>query len=153
MSTSQPEQARRPDRKLQAALALVGAVVFFVLGFVESHKVYVLEHRGEVVEATLDDVKTGKRARITVSFVTRGGEPVTGKIRYETIRERGDTIRVVYDPQKPSRMDVADGFSYLLPGFVLGMGIVLCLAALVLAMWRGGGPSNQASPEVSSYPW
>ncbi|TCC03760.1 hypothetical protein [Kribbella soli] len=65
----QPERARRPDRKLHAALALVGAVVFFVLGFVESHKVYVLEHRGEVVEATLDDVKTGKRARITVSFV------------------------------------------------------------------------------------
>ena len=133
-------------------MTLVGAVVFFVLGFVELHTVYVLEHRGEVVDATLVDVTTGKRARITVSFVTRDGEPVTGKIRHETIRGRGDTIRVVYDPRKPSRMDVAGGLSYLLPGFVLGMGVVLCVAALVMALWRGG-PSNQAPPEVSSRPW
>ncbi|WP_327640279.1 DUF3592 domain-containing protein [Kribbella sp. NBC_00482] len=133
-------------------MALVGAVIVFVVGFVQLHTVYVLEHRGEVVTATLLDVKNGKRARITVSYTTREGEPLTAKIRYDTIRERGDTIRVVYDPQKPSRVDVPDGFSYWVPGMVLGLGVVLCVAALVMALWRGG-PSNQARPEVSPYPW
>jgi hypothetical protein len=149
----QPERSRRPDRKVQAATTFVAALLFFVLGFVELHEAYVLEHRGEVVDATLVDLTTGKRARITVSFTTRGGEPVTAKIRHETYRERGDTIRVVYDPRKPSRVQVADGFDYWLPLTALGIGVVLCFIALVLAVWRGGGPSNQATPEVSSSPW
>lgn len=150
----QPERSRRPDRTVQAATAFVAAALFFVLGFVEWHDTYVLKDRGEVVNATVDDVGLGRQARITVSYTTREGEPVTAKTRhYSTTRPAvGDTIRVVYDPHKPSRIQVADGLGYVATYILVGMGVLVCLVALVLALWRGG-PSNQAPPEVSPYPW
>ncbi|TCC27604.1 DUF3592 domain-containing protein [Kribbella speibonae] len=149
----QPESRRRPDRKLQAIMTLGAAVVLFVFGYYEWHEVEVLKHRGVVVEATIDHVKTGKRARITVSYTTRDGEPVTAKTSYSTTPEAvGDKIRVVYDPQKPTRMQVVGELDYLETYVAVGFGAILCLAALVLALWPRG-PSNQASPQVSPYPW
>ena len=148
----QPESRRRPDRKLRAIMTLGAAVVFFVFGYYQWHEVEVLKHRGVVVEATIDDVRTGKRARITVSYTTRDGEPVTAKTSYSTRPEAvGDKIRVVYDPQKPTRMQVAGELDYLETYITVGFGVIVMLVGLVLALWPRG-PSNQPPPQVSPYP-
>jgi len=109
-------------------MCLVAAAIFTGLGYHEAHNVYLLKHRGVVVSATVLDESGGKSPHISVRYLTRAGETVTGDTSNYLDADRGDTIQVVYDPKDPSRMQAADwGFDYLFP-------VVLAIVAAVFLL-------------------
>jgi hypothetical protein len=110
------------DDRLGAAMSLVAAAVFIAIGYFEIHDLYLLKHRGEVVSALVLDESNGKTTYITVKYQTLAGETVTADTSNYENADPGETIQVVYDRDKPTRMQAADyGFDYRIPGIILGV--------------------------------
>ncbi|WP_410789891.1 DUF3592 domain-containing protein [Kribbella sp. C-35] len=137
MSKSRPHRGKhRGDDRIEAALSLVAAVVFVGILYFEVHDLYLLKHRGEVVSATVLDESNGKSSSITVRYRTLAGETVTEDTSNYEDADPGDTIQVVYDPKKPSRMQAADwGFDYWIPGVILGLIAAGFLAYGIVGLW------------------
>ncbi|MFI7064632.1 DUF3592 domain-containing protein [Kribbella sp. NPDC050124] len=118
-------------------MCLVAAVAVAGFGYGELEDLYWLQHRGEVVQATVLDEYGFRTARIEVRFVTRAGETVTGETANYVDAEVGRTIDVVYDREDPSRMQAADwGFDYWIPAAIFGAGTVLFLGYGLNRLWR-----------------
>lgn len=142
------ERTWRSD--LESVMCLVAAVIMGFVGYLILSDLYLLEHRGEVVSATvLDKYSDGGGSRIEVRFVTRTGETVLGDTTNYVDAEVGETIQIVYDRENPGRMQAADyGFDYWLPGGIFGGVAVffivwglrgLCLSARQRSWRKSGG--------------
>ncbi|TDO66764.1 uncharacterized protein DUF3592 [Kribbella sp. VKM Ac-2571] len=130
-------RGKRVDGRLEGALSLVAAAVFIGVGYFEIHDLYLLKHRGEVVSGTVLEESGGRTEYITVKYRTLAGETVTEDTSNYEDADPGDTIQVVYDPKKPSRMQAADfGFDYWIPGVILGLIAAGFLAYGIIGLWR-----------------
>ncbi len=117
-------------------LYLVVGCVAVAFAFWLARDVYYLQHRGEVVPATVLDMTDGKNERIKVRYTTKAGETIEDSTANFVDATVGGTIDVVYDPQEPTRMQATDwGFDYVLPGIVAAFGVVFLV-------W---GPANSRS--------
>lgn len=122
----QDRRRRRWRFDLESVMCLVAAVVLIVIAYYELEDMYLLQHRGQVVSATVLEESGGKHPRITVRYTTVAGEVVTGDTSNYVDADAGQTIQVVYDPERPSRMQAADwGFDYWIPCVMFGLVIVL----------------------------
>jgi hypothetical protein len=130
---------RRWHWDVNGLLILVGAVFLLSLGFWMARDTYLLQQRGEVVEATVLDVSSGRNARLDVRYTTKAGrtlEDSTSNFVDDTV---GGTVEVVYDPEEPTRMQAADwGFDYVPPG-LLGVAGVTAVAAAGNQLYRRAG--------------
>ncbi|WP_405055966.1 DUF3592 domain-containing protein [Kribbella sp. NBC_01505] len=110
---------------------MVAAVGFGAAGFVQVADLYWLQHRGEVVTATVVDTEhTRRHTWIKVNYLTRDGRPVTDKTSNFHSAEVGETIDVRYDRENPHRMQAADySLAYTFPllaygGFAVGLIVI-----------------------------
>ncbi|WP_432946293.1 DUF3592 domain-containing protein [Kribbella sp. CA-253562] len=133
------ERSRRRWRwDVNGLLTLAGAVFLLALGFWMARDAYLLQHRGEVVEATVLDVSSGRNARLDVRYTTKAGQTIEDSTSNFDEDAVGGTVDVVYDPAEPTRMQAADwGFDYVLPG-LLGVAGVTALAAAGNQFYRRG---------------
>ncbi|GAB3824054.1 DUF3592 domain-containing protein [Kribbella italica] len=105
-------------------LYLVVGCVALAFGCWLARDVYYLQHRGEVVPATVLHKTNGKNERIDVRYTTKAGETIEDSTTNFVDATVGGTIDVVYDPQEPTRMQATDwGYDYVLPGLVGAFGI------------------------------
>lgn len=89
--------------------------------------------RGIVVQATVTEVRKGKRSgqtvwRPAVKFATPQGEQVTAHldpVNQPDAVEVGDTVRFQYDPANPKRE--IDDFPRAVGRFLMGFGVLWCL--------------------------
>lgn len=96
-----------------AVVFLLASGLLAVGGVAAGWDTYCLDQRGVVVDATVVGERTGKKARIDVRYVTRGGETIEKRVANLRAAEVGDDIQVLYDPQNPRRMQPTDwGLSY-----------------------------------------
>ena len=120
----------------EGLMSLVAAVIFSGIGYAEISDLYLLKHRGEVVSATVLDESGGRNSHITVRYLTRAGQTVTGDTSNYFDGDVGETIQVVYDPEEPDRMQAADwGFDYWMPGVIFGIAIVVFLVFGLSQLW------------------
>lgn len=123
-----PAGRRRWHFDREGVMCLVGALICLAIGAFQAQDLYLLRHRGEVVDALVLDETGGRHSQITVRYTTRAGEQVTADTSNYVEANRGETIQVVYDPREPRRMQAADwGFDYVPPG-IFGVGAAALLA-------------------------
>ena len=128
-----------PERATAWAVAfmLVGcAGLSALIGRWTYHDLQVLEARGVTTNAQVDDYSTGKGAHVDVTFTTRSGERVQASTSNFSVEDiRASRIEVVYDPEKPTRMQAAGyGFDPFLPYLLWGLSGVLLVVAAVTAV-------------------
>jgi uncharacterized protein DUF3592 len=134
-------------RRYEALGLLLGALMLAALACFQAADVYWLRTRGEVVTGTVVEREHSPRQNwIEVRYVTRAGETLTQTTSSVTVDDDlppGAKVDVIYDPQKPERMQTAAwdlGFGWV----VIGLGI----ASLVFA--AGGVASLYRNRKVSS---
>jgi hypothetical protein len=127
-----PEPSRAKHRwhfDLERVGSLVAAVVTAYVGYLMVSDLYLLDHRGEVVDAIVLDKRPERGGpRIDVRYVTLTGETITNDTTNFLDAEVGQTIQVVYDPENPHRMQSADyGFDYWMSAVFFGGAAVFFL--------------------------
>ncbi|GAA1612646.1 hypothetical protein GCM10009789_78610 [Kribbella sancticallisti] len=116
----------------------LGACGLFLLAGWMGRDTYLLQHRGEVVPATVLDMSSGRDSSIEVRYTTKAGRTVVDSTTNYYDARVGGTIDVIYDPQEPTRMQANDwGVDYVWPGIV-GAGGVAALGYAVTQLWRRG---------------
>ncbi|ONI78426.1 hypothetical protein BWI15_00690 [Kribbella sp. ALI-6-A] len=110
-------------------ITLLFAIGVLAFAFWVGRDTYLLQHRGEVVPATVLDLSTGKNARIEVRYTTKAGQTVQDSTSNFDEATVGGTVEVVYDPEEPTRMQATDwGFDYVLPGLLGAVGVAALAA-------------------------
>jgi hypothetical protein len=127
-----------------------GVIIVFVavmlagVGYAEAQDSYLLQRRGQVVNATVVHETHDDRAgsQVQVRFVTREGRTVKGETETDQTVEVGQTVQVVYDPHDPARMQAADeDLDYRTSIIVFGGGAFAMLIFSLSRFWSRPEPS------------
>jgi hypothetical protein len=135
------------------ALMLATGAVLFTVGFQERHDARDLRARGLVADATVVDTAAAPRVqqvggvfsahygqRVTFHFDDQQGRPRSTTMRFSsTGHSLGETVRLVYDPSAPGRVDLFEScngwFSCDRPWVVsMALGTSICLIGFGLAI-------------------
>ncbi|GAA1529300.1 DUF3592 domain-containing protein [Kribbella lupini] len=129
---------RRWHWDLDGLITLAFAVAVLAFGVWVGSDTYLLQHRGEVVPATVLDIGSGKHPKIEVRYTTQAGQTVEDSTGNYDQATAGSTIDVVYDSRHPTRMQAADyGFDYVLPSLTGALGAGLLAYASTQFYRRG----------------
>lgn len=88
-----------------------------------------VELRGEHAAATVVSNGQGQVRSADVTFVTRAGEGVTAAINFAGPAANGESVPIVYDREKPTR--VRDARSLFSPDFARGVVVVVPLLGVL----------------------
>lgn len=144
-----PARSKRHFKlSLKGAFCVVGMVFCLGRGTSEALDTYYLEHRGEVVTATVLDMHFGKTSSIDVRYVTKTGETVEASTSNYYDGEVGHDLQVIYDPRNPQRVQGVDyGLDYFMASVWAGGALLFGWFAFV-QLWpkRVSKYAKPASP-------